>query len=199
MRKKGVGVYFLIAVISFILLLNFGNFLKVSAFDFLTPFYEGLVDIGIVSNVRININSPLNTTYHFKLGKNYTIYLNVTSNFNLSMWWYSLNGGTNIIFTPNTTFNATANSNELIVFANDTGGNIFNKSVVFFVNVSNSNPIIGYISNEILVCENSFLPDFTSDSFFNVSDVDEDVLTAYITPQNPFYVTIFDYFNSTLT
>ncbi len=192
MKKKRLVFYFLVFVISISLLF-------VGALDFLNPFYEGLVNIGVFSNAQIYINSPLNTTYNFSVGQDYNLSLNVSSNFNLSSWKYSLRslpGGTyvytNISFTPNTSFNAVAKSNELIVFANDTGGNMFNKSVVFFVSVPNRNPIIGNISNEIFVCENNYLS-----YYFNVTDVDEDDVNVSISPINPFYVAFSSVINLT--
>lgn len=134
MIKKREGFYFLIIAFSFLFISL--SILEINAIDFLSPFYNGLVGVGVISNAQIYINSPLNTTYSFNSGEDYTLYLNVSSNFNLSSWRYSLNGAGYVFFTPNTTFNAAESSNELVVFANDTGGNVFNKSVVFFVSVN---------------------------------------------------------------
>ena len=191
--KKRAMVYFLINLIGFSFLFIAGSILEVNAFNLIIPFYNGLVNLGVVSNAKINISSPLNTTYNFSIGDNYTINLSVSSNFNLISWRYKLNSANYVFFTPNISFNASVNSNELIVFANDSGGNVFNKSVVFFVSVPNSNPIIGNISNKIFVCEGNYLA-----YDFNVSDSDGDSLTADINPINPFYVSQFYSFSNTL-
>jgi hypothetical protein len=55
------------------------------------------------------------------------------------------------------------------------------KSVIFYVNVSNSAPILSPVEN-IWICEGSIL-----DYRFNATDVDEDLLNADISPKNPFY------------
>jgi len=203
--EKRVISWGIVLSLLFILMLIFLEpILKMTGFGILgimRMFLEG-------GNVFINIYSPTNTTYNFNIGDTYTINLNVSESlFTAGSWWYTLTDlkhnkiiNDSVIFTPNTSFNAVRWSNNLTVFANSSdNGIIYSSGVVFFINVSNSNPIIGYIPNETFVCENSFLPEFTSDSFFNVSDVDEDSLSAHITPQNPFYVTVSDYLNSTLT
>ena len=203
--KKRVITWGIILGLFFILMLIFLEpILRLTGFGILgimRMFLEG-------SNVFVNIYSPTNTTYNFNIGDTYTINLNVSeSSFTAGSWWYTLIDlkhnkiiNNSAVFTPNTSFNAVRWSNNLTVYANSSdNGVIYSSGVVFFINVSNSNPIIGYTPNEILVCENSFLPEFTSDSFFNVSDIDEDSPSAYITPHPPFYVNTLKSFNSTLT
>lgn len=200
MIKKRAVFYLLIIGFSFSFLFIAGNILEINAFDFLNPFYEGLVNLGVVSNAEISIDSPLNTTYNFSMGDDYNLSLNVSSNFNLSSWRYTLvslpTGAViyhNIPFTPNTTFNAVANSNELFVSANDTGGNVINKWVIFFISLPNSNPIIEEIDDKILVCESNSL------SYdFNITDADGDDLTVDIYPGDPFFVSQFYSFSETL-
>ena len=142
----------------------------------------------------ITIYSPLNQTYNFSIGDNYTLDLNVSADFNASSWTYSLwdlkhNELVNdsIGFSPNTTFNAVRWSNELIVSALNASGDTINASVIFYVNVPNSAPYLGIINSSIYVCEDSSL------SYdFNVTDVDEQTLQFSLTPTNPFYLdTIF--------
>jgi hypothetical protein len=170
-------------------------------FLFLKPIFR-MTGFGILGNMTlfletseifINIHSPTNITYNFDKGDNYTLNLNVSSSlFTPDSWWYTLIDMKHntviydsVIFTPNTTFDAVRWSNNLTVYSNDTvTESIFSLGVIFFINVSNSNPIIGNISNETFVCENSYIS-----YFFNVTDVDEDVLTSDITPKNPFYLT----------
>lgn len=141
----------------------------------------------------ISILSPQNTTYNFSIGGNYIIDLNVSSNFNASSWWYTLvdlkhnniinqsvifASGTN---SSNTTFNAVRWSNKLLVYANDSSGNIANSNVTFFVYVPNSAPIMSELPPEIFVCENNFLS-----YYFNVTDIDGDIITTSIVPSDVF-------------
>jgi len=74
----------------------------------------------------IIIASPQNILYNKTI-----IPLNVSANEVISNWFYSLNGGANITFTPNTTITASQGSNNLIVYASDTAGN-WNSSQVYF-------------------------------------------------------------------
>ena len=202
--KRAIIWSVILSLFLILILIFIEPILKLTGFGILgimSIFLEG-------GNIFINIHSPANTTYNFNIGDTYTLNLNVSASlFTPDSWWYTLTDlkhniiiNNSVSFTPNATFNAVRWSNNLTVYANNPANEeIYSSEIVFFVNVSNSNPIIGYIPNEILVCEKSFLPEFTLDSFFNVSDVDEDDLTVYISPQNPFYVTFFNRFNYTLT
>jgi len=199
-----LGVFFLIFILNnsffikaIIPFSNFENFKIFELNDLL--FYEGLVDIIFDSSRTIIIDSPSNITYNFSRGENYTINLNSTSNFEVDSWWYDLtdlrhsrNIYDEIIFEPNISFNAVRWENELIVYANDSLGSIYNNSVEFFVFIPNSAPIILNLSDNIYVCENQFLS-----HLFNVNDFDEDVLSSDISPKNPFYLSFFDYINLT--
>jgi len=62
----------------------------------------------------ITVHLPANTTY-----SQYTVPLNVTADRVVDTWWYSLNGASNMTFTPNTTITGTDGTNHLIVYAND--------------------------------------------------------------------------------
>jgi hypothetical protein len=122
--------------------------------------------------------------------------------FTADSWWYTLTDirhntiiNNSVIFTPNTTFNAVRWSNNLTVYANNTlNGDVYSLGVVFFVNVSNSNPIIENFSNEIFVCEKEYIS-----YYFNITDVDEDVLTLDISPRNPFYIAFSSVVNLTMS
>jgi len=49
--------------------------------------------IGIIITldyVNVSIHSPINTTYAFSIGSNYTLDLNVSSPHNISLWYYTL-------------------------------------------------------------------------------------------------------------
>jgi hypothetical protein len=78
----------------------------------------------------ITIHSPQNITYNGVSQAD----LNVSANETVNSWLYSINGGSNTTFTPNTTINIANGSNTLIIYANDTLGNIGQASVSFTVN-----------------------------------------------------------------
>jgi hypothetical protein len=65
----------------------------------------------------ITIISPINATYTTT-----NIPLNVSANEAVSTWLYSLNGGTNVTFIPDTTITAAQGANNIIIYANATNG-----------------------------------------------------------------------------
>ncbi len=73
----------------------------------------------------IKVMSPLNQSYITT-----QVELNVTAS-ESATWWYSLNSGANVTFTPNTTITPSTGSNNLVVYANDSAGNIVSASVSF--------------------------------------------------------------------
>jgi len=75
---------------------------------------------------QITFYAPTNTTYTTS-----TINLEVSADETTDTWWYSLNGGANTTFTPNTTITATEGQNYIIVYANDSFGNVGNSEVYF--------------------------------------------------------------------
>lgn len=198
-----------VLVLSMILfLLIFGIFNMVTLYFFGLPLSPvaitgKVVDTGVILltvdefQKLVVIHSPLNTTYEFNKGDIYLIDLNVSANFEVEPvdgWKYSLydlRHGVSIendtLFTPNSSVVAVRWANLLTVYANELDANWISSTVVFGVNVPNSAPIIGNISEPILICENERLGDLNS-SFFNATDVDEDVLTGDISPKNPFYL-----------
>ncbi|VVB76376.1 Uncharacterised protein [Candidatus Tiddalikarchaeum anstoanum] len=96
----------------------------------------------------ITIVSPVNIVYPSNI-----INLKVFANETISNWWYSLNGGSNLFFTPNTTIIALEGNNSLIVLANDTSNNINYSSVSFTVDttpplISLINPVNTTYSNK---------------------------------------------------
>jgi hypothetical protein len=139
--------------------------------------------------MAINISSPLNTTYNFGIGDPYTIHLNVSASFDVDNWWFTLLDLTHdevanesVGFSPNITFEAVRWANKMCVYA-ESAGRIINENVTFFVNVPNSAPFFGPVNSSIYVCEDNDL-----DYWFNVTDVDEQVLSLALTPSNPFYL-----------
>lgn len=74
----------------------------------------------------ITIHSPTNITYYAS-----AIDLNMTANEVIDTWLYDLNSGGNTTFTPNTTITAQEGSNHLIVYANDTFGNMNSTDIYF--------------------------------------------------------------------
>ena len=139
----------------------------------------------------VYIYSPANITYNFSKTDTLQIQLNVTSaNFEPVTWYYDLYDlnhnilvNDSIGFSPNTTIAVVRWGNNLTVYAEDSGGNIYSSSVVFYVNVPNSAPLLGDIDSRIYVCETERI-NYT----FNATDIDEDTLTPDISPKNPFYV-----------
>lgn len=83
------------------------------------------VDTGIPP---VFITSPLNQSYTDSI-----LNLEVYSNEDIDVWWYSLNYGVWTIFSPNTTINVTEGHNNLIVYANDTVNNTGYEIVNFYV------------------------------------------------------------------
>ncbi len=64
----------------------------------------------------------------------YNLSLNVSasdSESSVSAYWYSLNGGANVTFVPNTTIKGVAGQNTLVVYANDSSNNIGSASARF--------------------------------------------------------------------
>jgi parallel beta-helix repeat protein len=76
----------------------------------------------------IIVASPQNMLYNTA-----SIPLNVSANKVISTWLYSLNGATNVSFTPNTTITASQGANNLIVYASDIAGNWNSTAVAFSV------------------------------------------------------------------
>jgi len=186
MEKRGLFVCYLL--IFFVL--SFGVFAN-----------QGFLEIVIGSIPgSVSIINPQNITYNFNIEDNYTIDLNVSNvSFSVDTWWYALLDlkhdeiiNDSVIFTPNITFNAVRWNNKLNVYANDSMGNIHNSSVEFYVNVSNSAPLIGDINPIIKECEGLAL-----NYYFNASDVDEDVLNPLIISPIPFYARYFSDYNLT--
>ena len=65
------------------------------------------------------MDSPENITYNFS-----TIDLNVSTNATLAEWMYSLNGGPNVSFIPNTTFVGPEGTNNFTVYLNASDTNV---------------------------------------------------------------------------
>jgi hypothetical protein len=69
------------------------------------------------------------------------------------------------------------------VSAKEEDGPWWTSSVIFYVNVPNSAPVLGPIDNPIFVCERGPI-----DYVFTATDVDEDILVSDISPKDPFYL-----------
>jgi len=195
--KKGV-IFICLILLIFVSLINL-NILLYSNNS------SALTGAGITASVALTIamtgntiyiDSPLNQTYNFGIGDDYTLEINVSSDFNASLWYYSLwdrkhniKLNDTIAFSPNITFNAVRWSNELIVHAINGSGDLINQSVGFYVNVSNSAPYFGAINSTIHVCENSALS-----YYFNVTDVDEQVLQLELNPASNYLIPPIDPF-----
>ena len=76
----------------------------------------------------ISVASPASTTYFSNF-----IDLSATANEAVDKWWYSLDGGANTTFTPDTAFYASVGSRNLSVYANNTDGSIDSESISFAI------------------------------------------------------------------
>jgi hypothetical protein len=149
----------------------------------------GIVEILIVKIDPI-IDSPENITYNFGKGDPYIIALNVSADFSVDEWEYSLYDLRHGVyteedtpFTPNWSISAVRWGNLLTVSAKSDEGTWYSSNVTFYVDVPNSAPLLGNISEPVFFCEGN-----ASSFRFNASDVDEDVLTGDISPKDPFYL-----------
>ncbi len=79
----------------------------------------------------ITLYSPQNTTY-----SSASVALNVSADEPVESWWYSLNGGANTTFTPNTTITGSEGGNHLVVYARDTSGNVGSAEVYFSIDTT---------------------------------------------------------------
>jgi outer membrane protein assembly factor BamB len=87
---------------------------------------DAIIILQIDKIPTITIYSPQNITYN-----SITINLETSADETIDTWWYSLNGETNTTFTPNSTIAAAEGSNKIIVYANDTLGNLNSTSISF--------------------------------------------------------------------
>lgn len=165
---------------------------------------QGEVRFEFVSQ-PITIMEPQNTTYNFEFGDNFSIFINASSTITLSSWSYTLedlrhevsksgnfsigNGESNEV---SGFINAYRWENKLTIFARDINNQEYSASVWFYVNVSNTAPLIEIYSPQVLACENNYL-----DAYFTAYDADGDVLQTAITPVYPFYTIPFLQVNST--
>ena len=182
MRKKKVfagkqGLFF----VSVFVVLGFLIFVQASNIAGIFLKIEGIM--------KVNILSPLNTTYNFTKGSLLWLDLEANAESNVAEWYYTLEDirhGTvvaqNIPFSPNISFEAVRWNNKLTVTANSTDGTLGSDSVEFFVSVPNSAPVIED-SGDRMVCEGqaAYISVYTD-------DIDEDTLTADLSPKNPFFL-----------
>lgn len=191
--KKRIAIICVLLVVIYLININFLLFPKSKVLTG-SGITTASVSFVILDSQTIFIDSPLNQSYNFSMGDPYTLDLNVSATFNVDSWSYTLWDMRNnvienesIAFSPNTTFNAVRGSNKLIVHAINPSGDMVNESVDFFINLTNSAPYFGDINSSIFICENEALS-----YFFNVTDVNEEVLQLSLTPTDPFYLnTIF--------
>jgi PGF-pre-PGF domain-containing protein len=95
---------------------------------------------------NITIYSPQNTTY----GSSW-VDLNVSADEFINTWWYSLDGGGNTTFAPNGSLGGRTGLAEgqhhLVVYANDTSGNLNSSSVHFTVDTAPPTVNVTSLSN----------------------------------------------------
>jgi hypothetical protein len=66
--------------------------------------------------VSVLIHTPMMKNYSMEV-----LWLNVTSNVPVEDWWFSLNSGSNVSFTPNSTIAVSQCENSLVVYAGSLG------------------------------------------------------------------------------
>ena len=83
--------------------------------------------------LRLTIASPLDGETYYTGGQfTGSVNLRVSANKEIDTWWYSIDGAANKTFTPNTTINnLNLGAHTVIVYANDTEGNISEKQSSF--------------------------------------------------------------------
>lgn len=152
-------------------------------------------------NIWVKIDSPGNITYNFNIGDAYTIPLNVSTNGEIVLWYYSLTDVrhnsqvyTNVSFTPNTTLNAVRWANYLVLYGENSSSGLFKDSITFSVFVPNSAPLLSTIPDNLYICEGNIFS-----RYFNATDVDEDIIEGRVTPLNPFYLSFSQNYNLTTT
>ncbi|MBN2330682.1 MAG: right-handed parallel beta-helix repeat-containing protein [Candidatus Aenigmarchaeota archaeon] len=112
---------------------------------------------------QITLYAPENTTYNSMF-----IDLNVSSSDTVDKWWYQYDGnGTNITFTPNTTFGAGGGdgARHIVVWANDSGGVESTAGENFTVDTTPPNVFLVAPANNT-VNDTDLTPDFV----FNTTD-----------------------------
>ncbi|MBM3234288.1 hypothetical protein FJZ19_04315 [Candidatus Pacearchaeota archaeon] len=164
-------------------------FIIIKNFIFASVTSVGKIFITISGGFEVNIHSPVNTTYNFNIGDSYLLSLNVSSNRQISDWQYTLEDLRHnkivydrILFIPNITIDVVRWSNKLTVYANDTYNFQGNNSVIFYVNVPNSAPVM-QIGEGTHICEGKYFL-----YVFNVTDVDENSVSPSLSSYNPFFV-----------
>lgn len=104
-----------------------------------TSLFEMNMNTETPSTITINVDSPSNRTYAVN-----NIELNVSSPDTVDTWWYEYNSnGTNITFTPNTTFVASGadGAKHIIIYANDSGGLVSSQKIYFTHITPNVDPL----------------------------------------------------------
>jgi len=139
--------------------------------------YFGM-NLTVLGIPTLSIISPENRTY----STNISILLNYTVSGGEETIWYNLDQGTNTTITSPVYFNTSTGSHTLYLYANNTYGET-SANVTFFVNISATAPFFGTINSSMFLCENN-----TLSYFFDVTDLDGQILQLSLTPTDPFYL-----------
>ncbi len=152
----------------------------------------GAIALTIITQLAFDINNPLNGSMHnFNMTdgnvvggiSEFPIKLNVTTSSDVTNWSYFVYNAdygdyrVDEYYIPNLTIYFRAGWNNLTVSAKDVAfGAALNKSVLFYVNVSNSDPIINLDEGQIIyACEGEIF-----EYPFNVTDYDDELDTSSI-------------------
>ncbi|MBW6461429.1 MAG: hypothetical protein K0B07_00045 [DPANN group archaeon] len=143
------------------------------------------------------VYSPDNISYTTKL-----INLTVGADETIDTWQYSLNGMTNVMFSPNTTIIMLAGVNNITVYANDTSGNM-NSTVVYFLlnttlevelvepsTIFVTNIIKGtqFIINATVICREGDCGDVSATVRYNETSVNPDTAVNITVGAEPFFI-----------
>lgn len=197
MKKKSVILtlfaVFAVLILVNVLLVKYNNTHSFFPVKFLTT---GKSLLGVVSlyvespQLVINIHSPENVTYNFEIGSLLLLPLNVSpQNYEPTGWWYTLedlrHGNvvySNVSFNPNATIDVVRWSNKLNIYSNDTYNRDGNNSVIFYINIPDSAPVL-QIGKGTHICEGKYFS-----YVFNVTDVDENSISSSLSSYSPFFV-----------
>jgi hypothetical protein len=147
-----------------------------------------------------SISAPLNTTYVYQYnnsGNHYLIDLDVSVNMLADTIWFShINhtGGVDIInqtIGSGTTsvsyeFNATRFQNRVIVYANDSSGNVVSSEIYFYIALYGREPEIVNLNDTYYVCEDTSLNEYFQVENYNGNTLEftDEIPNAWLSPES---------------
>jgi hypothetical protein len=154
---------------------------------------EGRVNasVTVYSLINFTIVSPQNRNYSFNPAENITLDLNISLNdgnptnwtFTLVDLWLNVTINSSEPFIPNITIYPNTKTHNLTVSVENEIGVVSSQSVIFYVNVNNTVPVLTLGDRHLYVCEDGAL-DYT----FNVSDAQDGGISVNLDPIDPFFI-----------